>query len=86
MRISGKYKIHQVADQFIVLLLGTEKNQVIHLKGSSKYLWDSLKEQDFEAKDVANLLLEKYEVTPHQAEEDAKKWITQLKELGIIIL
>ena len=86
MRISNKYHIHEVAGQHIVLLLETDHHHVLHLKGSSFFLWESLQNKNFDIQDAVNLLLEKYDVPPHQAQTDAEKWILQLKELGIITM
>lgn len=84
MKIQERFRVRQVADQSIILLFGDTKNQVLELNGSSVYLWESLQGKDFEAEEVTELLLARYEVSRAQAQADAEKWISKLKELGIV--
>lgn len=87
MRILSKYRVRQVANENIVLVQGSnpgDMTTVIALNETSLYLWNGLKERDFEIDDVVRLLLERYDVDEPQARTDAEKWIETLKERCIL--
>lgn len=87
MRILLKYKVRQVANENIVLVQGVnpgDMTTVIALNDTSLYLWNDLKERDFEIDDVVRLLLERYDVDEPQARKDAEKWVEMLKERCIL--
>ncbi len=62
----------------------SERKKVIALNETSLYLWNSLKDRDFENNDVVKLLMERYDVDEPQARTDAEKWIETLKERCIL--
>ncbi len=87
MRILSKYRVRQVANENIVLVQGSnpgDMTTVIALNETSLYLWNSLKDRDFENNDVVKLLMERYDVDEPQARTDAEKWIETLKERCIL--
>ncbi|MBO7490063.1 MAG: PqqD family protein [Bacteroidales bacterium] len=87
MRILSKYRVRQVANENIVLVQGSnpgDMTTVIALNETSLYLWNSLKDRDFENNDVVRLLMERYDVDEPQARTDAEKWIETLKERCIL--
>ena len=87
MRILSKYRVRQVANENIVLVQGSnpgDMTTVIALNETSLYLWNSLKDRDFENNDVVRLLMERYDVDEPQARTDAEKWIETLKEHCIL--
>lgn len=88
MKINPKYKVRRVADEDIVLVQGRnpgDMTTVIALNETSLFLWHNLEGRDFEQHDVAELLLQRFEVDDDRAHKDAQAWIQQLKENGILI-
>ena len=86
MRIDPKFRLHQVAGQQILILLGGAKNHVMDFNDTSVFLWENLKEREFELEDVVRLLTKGYDVERSQARRDATQWVLQLQKYGIIIL
>lgn len=84
MRIDPAYTLHTVAGEHIILLHEAEKNKVLSLNPTSVYLWEQLKGKEFTLDEVVSLLTSAYEVGTEQATDDAKKWIKELHDLGII--
>lgn len=85
MKIDPDYTLHKVADEYIILLMGDHNNRVVSLNPTSVYLWEALKEKIFTEEEVTGLLTDRFEVDEAQAARDARQWINQLKELGIIL-
>lgn len=85
MNINPDYTLHQVADEYIILLQGDESNRVVSLNPTSVYLWEQLQDRTFTEKDVTELLTARFDVDETQAARDARKWIKQLQDLGIIL-
>ena len=85
MNINPDYTLHQVADEHIILLQGDENNRVVSLNPTSVYLWEQLQDRTFTEKDVTELLTARFDVDEAQAARDARKWIRQLQDLGIIL-
>ena len=88
MQIDPKLKMRVMAGEAIVLLSnkgGRDMTKVLALNPSSKLLWENLFGKEFTQEDVKKVLLENYEVEEEVAEQDSKKWIEQLKELGVIL-
>lgn len=85
MNINPDYTLHQVADEYIILLQGDENNRVVSLNPTSVYLWEQLQDRTFTEKDVTELLTARFEVDETQAARDGRKWIKQLQDLGIIL-
>lgn len=54
-------------------------NKMISFNESAAYLWESVGEGDFSVEDLTRLLLDKYDVGPEKAAEDAaalaRTWI-----------
>lgn len=48
-------------------------NKMISFNSSAAYLWESVGDRDFTIEDLKQLLLDKYEVNPETAENDARK-------------
>ena len=59
-------------------------NKMITLNDSAAYLWESVEGKEFTVKDLADLLLQKYEVDEQTALADSEKIAQAWKEAGII--
>ena len=85
MKINKKYKIHEVADEHVIMIRDEKggMTKVMAFNATSLYLWNQLIDHDFVEDDVKNLLLDKYEIDDDTAQKDAAKWIKTLKEYGV---
>lgn len=59
-------------------------NKMISLNESAAYLWKSVDGKDFTAEDLADLLVERYEIDRESALKDSEAIIVKWKEAGII--
>lgn len=87
MKIKNNHKIREIAGEKIIVMQGTygeDMTKVISLNASSEYLLNALANKDFTTDDVAQLLLERYEVSEEIAKKDSQAWVTKLIECGLI--
>lgn len=87
MKIKSQYKVRHVADEDIILVQGRnpgDMTTVIALNETSLFLWNQLKDRDFELSDVTELLMRHYDVEYETARKDAESWVTKLQENNII--
>ena len=87
MRFKQGYKVRSMAGENVVIMQGTvgsDMTRIISLNDSSLLLWNALQGKEFEVADVANLLVEAYEIDAETAERDAKAWVEKLAECGLI--
>ena len=73
--------------EYVVTGEGIERvnfNKIISLNATAAYLWEQVQAKDFEVKDLANLLTEKYEVSMETALEDSQKLADSWKDAGLI--
>ena len=87
MKIAEQYKVREMAGEHIIVMpgrYGADMTRVVALNPTSLYLWEQLLGREFEIEEVANLLVERYDVAPEIALEDAQKWVEQLKNCGIL--
>ena len=88
MKIDSKYQLRKVAGENMILLqghVGGEMTRLIALNESSVVLWEALKGKEFELSDAQQVLLDYYEVDEARAMADAEKWVSILKENGVIM-
>ena len=71
----------KVDDEYFIL---TVPDAVMHnLTGSGVFIFDKIIE-GLDEDEVLKSLLDEYEVTPEEAEEDLKEFIEKMTELGIL--
>lgn len=76
-----------MAGENVVIMQGTagsDMTRIISLNDSSLLLWNKLQDKEFEVADVANILVEEYEIDTDLASQDAKAWVDKLAECGLI--
>ena len=76
-----------MAGENVVIMQGTagsDMTRIISLNDSSLLLWNKLQDKEFEVADVANILVEEYEIDTNLASQDAKAWVDKLAECGLI--
>ena len=87
MKIKSEYKVRSMAGENVVIMQGStgcDMTRIISLNESSLLLWNSLQGKEFEVADVANILVENYEIEAEVAERDAAAWVEKLAECGLI--
>ncbi len=87
MKFKDGYKVRSMAGENVVIMQGTagsDMTRIISLNDSSLLLWNELQGKEFEVADVANILVENYEIDLATAERDAKAWVEKLQECGLI--
>lgn len=87
MRILSKYKVREIANEYIIVSQGgnnTEKTRIISLNESALMLFQNFSGKDFCTDDVTKYLMDTYDISKETAETDAKIWIGELKDCGII--
>ena len=79
--------MRSMAGENVVIMQGTagcDMTRIISLNDSSLLLWNELQGKEFEVADVANILVETYNIDLTVAENDAKAWVEKLAECGLI--
>lgn len=73
--------------EFIITAESTSQinfNKMISLNSSAAYLWQSVVDKEFTVEDLANLLVEKYEIDMEVATRDSKALAEKWIEAGIV--
>ena len=93
MKEKAGFKLQDVCGTFIIIDDGKANmdfSNIIRMNESSKLLWESLQGKEFTVEDMAQILMENYEIAddtplPHDvAIKDAEALAQQWKESGII--
>ena len=61
-----------------------DMTKVVALNESALFLYERLKDRDFELSDVVRLLLDEYEVDEATATADAEAWVKHMGEHGLL--
>lgn len=88
MKIDKIKKIRQVAGENIVIMQAdgvSDMTRVAALNESALEIYNQLKDREFNLDDITKVLLDTYEVDEATAKADAKAWIGQMREYGLII-
>lgn len=86
MKIKKGFVKRNIAGSEIVVPVGktaAEFNGMITLNESGAFFWDCMAEETT-VEDVVAKVLEVYEVTPEKAAEDVDKFISMLRENGLL--
>lgn len=82
MKLSSGFRMRRLGAEHIVTAEGAGQvnfNKMISLNSSAAYLWQSVEDKEFTVEDLADLLVEKYEIDRETALRDsavlAEKWI-----------
>ena len=87
MRIKKGFVLRELLGEHVITGEGVERvnfNKIISLNSTASYLWESVKDADFTAESLADLLTEKYEVSKERALEDSQALIDAWKEAELI--
>ena len=87
MRFKEGYKVRSMAGENVVIMqgnAGSDMTRIISLNDTSLLLWNALQGKEFEVADVANILVEEYEIDADTATTDAKAWVKKIQECGLV--
>jgi len=87
MRIKEGFILRTICGEHVVVGEGLSQvnyNKLISLNGSAAWLWEQVQGRDFNAEDLAALLLERYEVSEEQARADSLKLLNVWKENNLV--
>lgn len=88
MRIKPGFELRDICGEKAVIAVGIENvdfNRIISLNETAAYLWEAVRDTDFDAQTLADLLTGQYEVDPQTALRDAAKTITDWESFGLLL-
>lgn len=88
MKLKDGLILREVAGQYVIVPTGKRVREVTGVNYITKpaaYLWDYMKDHDFEKEDLIKLTLERYsDATREQVSDDLDKFLNGLAEKGIL--
>ena len=87
MRINPNYKVSYLAGENVVFVPGvaeSDSSKLMVLNETSVWLWDSLKDRDFQLQDIVDLLLSEFDVDQKTASADAQEWVETLRKYNFL--
>lgn len=87
MKTKKGFKLRAVCGENIIVAEGIENidfSQIISMNESAAFLWKNVQGRDFTTDELANLLLNEYEVDATTAHTDAEVLVKTWKDAGII--
>ena len=84
MMIKEGFILRQICGEYVVVGEGLAQvnfNKMLSLNASAAYLWEQMQGKDFTVQDMADALMDRYEVEQERAYEDAAalagKWVDE---------
>lgn len=88
MKLKDGLILRETAGQHVIVPIGKrvqEVRHIVYLSSSAAYLWEYMKNHEFEKTDLVKQIMEHYDgVTEEQAAEDVEKFLGKLAENGIL--
>ena len=87
MKIKTGFELRTVCKENIIVAFGEEHidfSKVISLNESAALMWRAVLGKDFSAEDMADALMQEYEVDRETALKDAQAMLQQWLEVGLI--
>lgn len=87
MKIKKGFELRTVCKENIIVAFGEENidfSKVISLNESAALMWRAVLGKDFSAEDMADALMQEYEVDRETALKDAQAMLRQWLEVGLI--
>ncbi len=88
MKLKDGLILREVAGQYVVVPTGKrvqEVTSIVYISSSGAYLWDYMKEHEFEKEDLVAKIMEHYSgVTEEQAAADIEKFLKTLTDNNIL--
>lgn len=86
MKISSKFKVRSIVGENVIIKqgrFGANMTKIISLNETSLFLWNKFHEVEFTAEQVAQALVDEYEIDNELAQKDAQAWCDRLAECGL---
>lgn len=88
MRIKSDLMLREVAGQYVIVPTGKrvqEVTSIIYISSSAAYLWEYMKDHEFEKEDLVKLIMEHYiGVTEEKASVDIDKFLKLLADHNVM--
>lgn len=88
MKLKDGLILREVAGQYVIVPTGKrvqEVTNIVYISSSAAYLWDYMKDHEFEKKDLVKRIMEHYTgVTEEKATEDIDKFLNILSANNIL--
>lgn len=88
MKLKDGLILREVAGQYVIIPTGKlvrEVTNIVYISSSAAYLWDFMKDHEFEKSDLVERILEHYTgVTKEQAAADVEQFLKTLADNNIL--
>ncbi len=88
MKLKDGLILREVAGQYVIVPTGKrvqEVTNIVYISASAAYLWDYMKDHEFEKEDLVKRIMEHYTgVTEEKASEDIDKFLRLLADNNIL--
>ena len=88
MKLKDQLILREVAGQYVIVPTGKrvqEVTNIVYISASAAYLWDYMKDHEFEKEDLVQRIMEHYDgVTKEKAAEDIDKFLKTLADNNIL--
>lgn len=88
MKLKDGLVLRETAGQYVIVPTGKrvrEVKHIVYISSSAAYLWEYMKDHEFEKTDLVERILEHYDgVTEGKAAEDVEKFLDTLAENRIL--
>lgn len=88
MKLKDGLILREVAGQFVIVPTGKrvqEVTNIVYISSSAAYLWDYMKDYEFEEDELVQMILEHYTgVTEEKARADIQKFLKMLTDNNIM--
>lgn len=88
MKLKDQLILREVAGQYVIVPTGKrvkEVTNIVYISASAAYLWDYMKDHEFEKEDLVQRIMEHYiGVTEEKAREDIEKFLKTLADNNIL--
>ena len=88
MKLKDQLILREVAGQYVIVPTGKrvkEVTNIVYISASAAYLWDYMKDHEFEKEDLVQRIMEHYDgVTKEKAAEDIEKFLKTLADNNIL--
>lgn len=88
MKLKDGLILREVAGQYVIVPTGKrvrEVTNIVYISSSAAYLWDYMKNHEFEKEDLVKRIMEHYTgVTEEKASEDIDKFLNTLSSNSIL--
>lgn len=88
MKLKDDLVLRKVADQYVIVPVGKrvqEVTSIVYISSSAAYLWDFMKDNEFEVDDLVKMIMEHYDgVNEEVARKDVESYIRLLADNYIL--